>query len=248
MPLAALLLYTSLVQAGTADDIVRSLGALHGLLTEQQTPWLQASILERALEGEQPHGLDRSGPEGLAWTAATYDLPVATYWKAVIDKPHQADWQNLIVSRVIEGDPWGNGTTVFQAMSLPILSNRWWVTRAHYNSQLYTRSGGLAWEDSFKDRHDETAYIHGLDSQLTEVGVPLGWTHGSWLLWALGEARTLVIYSVSSAPGGEVPAGLVAPFAASTLPHLLDLTARMAREHIASCPGHYVRPDGVALR
>lgn len=245
---AALLLCSPLARAGVADDVVQRLVALHGLLTEQETPWLHASILDRALEGEQPHGLDRAGPEGLAWAVATYDLPVAAYWKAVVDKPHQGTWQNLLVSRVIEGDPWASDSTVFQAMSLPMVSNRWWVTRAHYNTQLYARSGGRAWEDSFRDRHDEAAYMAGLDSKLQAMGVPLGWTHGSWLLWALGETRTLVIYSVSSAPGGDIPAGLVAPFAASTLPRLLDLTATMARDHIPSCSGRYVSPDGAALR
>ena len=248
MSLAAVFLLVPSALASPAEDLVRVLTGLHGLLSEQETPWLRASILEQALDGAQPHGLDRAGPQGLAWALGTYALPIASYWKAVVDKPHQATWQNLLVSRVIDGDPRANDGTVFQAMSLPMVSNRWWVTRAHYNSQLYQRSGGQAWEDSFEDRHGESAYMSTLDPALTEIGVPLAWTHGSWLLWALDEAHTLVVYSVSSAPGGDIPAGLVAPFAASTLPHLLDLTATMAREHVPSCPGRYIRPDGVALR
>lgn len=246
--LTALLVLASPARAGEVEELLSSISAVQSLLTEPAEAWLSAKVLAEALAGERPRGMYTRQGETVAWGVAVFDIPVADLWGALIDKPHHGERMALLENRILEGTPRSTDWTIFQAVSMPMVDDRWWVTHAWSNGPLYTKSGGQGWQSSFRDRHSDTAFMAGLDPDLAALGVPLAWLHGSWLLWELGPERTLVVYTVSSAPGGDIPNGMLSPFASSSVAKLMDQTATMAREHIPSCDGRFLRPDGAPLR
>ncbi len=228
--------------AALADEIARwapqRLSSVAPPLTETQ--------ISAALSGEHLAGLAEGGGAGLGFAVRVVALPIETVWRALTDNPHLPPGAMVDSSLVVAGTPRTSGHLIYQAMPLPLMADRWWVTRVRYNAALYQQSAGRIWDQAWSDAHHEPEVRAALDPALVDRGRPVARARGGWFLFDL-EGRTLVQYHGESHPGGAVPSGLVAQLSLSTLNGTLDAMERTAREHIPSCDGVFQRPDGSPL-
>ncbi len=241
-----LLFSVSLAMASAGDELAAKLqqwGAHRGIDT---TPNIPTSMYQSALDGEIAKGIeiieDIKAAKG--YGIAVFDIPIDQLWKAITDEDHHAGKLPIQVSKTVEGSPRQDNHTLYQFMDVPLVADRWWMVNIRYTPQLYTASGGKAWELTWRDRNSDEALKARLDPGLFDEGMPVAWTKGAWLLVALDDGRTLIEYHTWSDPGGQVPVGIATRFAAGEVVNTLKAMAQFAREHTPTCSGTFHRPDG----
>lgn len=236
----------SISQANTATEIVAQLQQWQRYRTEGTAPTIPTSVYQKALNGEVATGIevveDIKAAKG--YGVAVFNIPIDVFWRAVTDEDHHANNLPVTHSRTIEGPPRSNNHTLFQYMDIPLFTDRWWIVRIQYNSGLYTASGGSAWELTWADRLKETSLRSKIDPSIIEDAMPIAWSKGAWLLYDLGNNKTLVEYHTWSDPGGNVPVGPATRLAAGEVETTLVNMSKFAKKHIPTCRGTYERPDG----
>lgn len=203
-----------------------------------------ASAYASARAGQTSSGASPTA-EGIdqVWGVAIFDAPVDAVWRALTDLEHFARWMPVDFSAAL-ATPRRDGAIVFQYLSLPMVTDRYWCVEQDHNARLYTHTSGKVWELSWAEPQNDAAC-----ASLPEIsgdGMPVRWSRGSWLLVDLGD-RTLVEYATWSHPGGQLPAAQLARFAASRVPDTLDSLAAMARWEASRPKAGFYRPDGSAM-
>ncbi len=244
----SLLVLVALAQARSVDEALALLEPLRALRHADAAPTVPRSAYASASAGQHVKGIE--AVDGVAaskgWGVAVFDLPIEAVWKAVNDEKRFAGLLPVQESAVLTGTPNRDGRTLFQYMELPIVDDRWWVVAMDHNAELYTQSGGVVWELSWKDATDPSRLVGTGWASRVEDATPVAWTHGSWLLVDL-EGRTLVEYFVWSDPGGSIPAGPASKFAGGAVLDTLSAMEQLATEHAGSAEAGFVRPDQSAL-
>ena len=242
-------LWLGMASGAPVDTLMNDLSTWKTHRTSGTAPNIPRADYQAALNGEIVTGIevieDIKAAKGYGIVAV--DLPIDTLWKAIADEDHHAGQLPVSHSRTIDGKPRSIDHTIFQYIEVPILTDRWWLVRIRYNNNLYTATGGRAWELWWSDRIKETALRSRLDPSLLEDGMPIAWSKGAWLLVDLGGGKTLIEYHTWSDPGGNVPVGPATRFAAGEVKSTLQGIAAFARKHTPTCSGRYVKPDGSAL-
>ena len=215
-------------------------------------PVIPKSAYSEALNGETVSGLVGvdGNPAAKGWGLKVLDLPIEQVWATVNDEGQQGGEKPVSVSVLLEGGRWQEGRVVFQYMPLPFpISDRWWATRLHYASELFSVSNGTMWE-MYWDDLTPTIQLPPPFAEMVEDAVGLAFTHGAWLLVPLDGSHTLVEYYVWSDPGGLLPAGPASRFAAGAVVDTLDTMERLARIHGSQGvkSGRVKRPDGTTIR
>jgi len=251
-PETAMLVPLVLALAAHADDAAD----VHALLQQWQhqrmlekAPSITVEQVRQALSGERVKGIQviEGVAAALGYGLTTYDLPVADVWRAVADENHHEAYLPVNNSLVVQGRAGADDHLIYQFMELPLVSDRWWVTRIRYNRALHTATNGQAWELAFSDVLGDAATLAGLDQSLLAEGIPLAWTRGAWLFVSLGASRTLTQYVVWSDPGGSLPTAAASRFSAGAVVSTLDSVEKMAREHIPRCSSSFWGPGGEKL-
>ena len=239
----------SLAAHAGPTTLLQDLSAWRAHRMTETAPAIPASAYQSALNGEIASGIEVV-PEVKAakgYGVSVVNAPIATVWKAVADEDHHANALPISQSMTVQGRARSPDHTVFQYMNVPLLTDRWWLVRIRYNSNLYAASGGRAWELVWEDRLKDAELRSTIRPELVEDGMPIAWSKGAWLLVDLGDGRTLIEYHTWSDPGGNVPAGPASRFAAGEVKNNLRSIADFARRHTPTCGGTYVRPDGTPL-
>ena len=229
-----------------ANTLVRELETWKAQRTSGTAPNIPTTEYQEALKGEIITGIEVV-PETKAakgYGLVALDIPIEQLWRAIADEDHHAGVLPIAHSKTIDGTPRTHDHTVFQYMHVPLLTDRWWLTRIRYNNALYVSSKGRAWELWWTDRIQDKALYPRLDQKLIADGMPIAWSKGAWLLVDLGNGRTLIEYHTWSDPGGRVPVGPATRFAAGEVKSNLMQIAAFAKSHTPTCAGTYQRPDG----
>ena len=129
-----------------ANTLVRNLSTWKTHRTSKTAPSIPASAYKKALEGEIVTGIEVV-PETKAakgYGVVAIDIPIAQLWRAIADEDHHAGVLPVSHSKTIDGTPRSHDHTVFQYIDVPLLTDRWWLSRIRYNAGLYNASGGQA--------------------------------------------------------------------------------------------------------
>ncbi len=218
-------------------------------LRKAAAPSIPKSAYDQAFRGEMATGLQIvDGVEaGKAWGLLMLDLPAAAVWKAVNSDELFANVMPVTHSVVVSGRQHAYGRVVFQYMPLPLVDDRWWLTKMYFNEKLFTQSGGRMMELYWSDVMDRTDLLDEELKELVEDGYPVDFTHGSWMVVDLGENQSLIEYYVWSDPGGSIPAGPASQFAGGAVDDTLLAAAKLAEMHAKKGTPGYVYPDGTPV-
>lgn len=245
----ALLFAAAEARADEAADLLATLSSTQAQRMVRTAPKITPAQVSQALAGQRVKGIEVV--EGVSaakgYGLAVVNLPVEKLWGAIIDADLHENAMPLKESRKLQGKRCANNHLIFQYIDLPVISDRWWVTRIKYNASLYTSSGGKVWELGFEDVHKDQALLDGVDPALKGDGLPIAWTKGSWTMIPLSPTRTFVQYYVWSDPGGSIPAGPASKFSAGAVEDALKGVESLARAGQSNCGGSAIRPDGTPL-
>jgi hypothetical protein len=228
---------------------VQGLQPHRSLRLAKNAPTVSADQIRRAAAGEYVADVRivEEVAAGQGFGVAVYDLPVAQVWKAVVDEPHFPGRLPIEQSLIVEGVARRSPRSLFQYLELPIVSDRWWVTRMRHNAKLHTATDGQGWELSWRDATHTTSLKGTRAEAFAAEGIPVAWTHGSWFLIGLPDGRTYTEYYVWSDPGGMLPAGPASRFAGGKVKEALEGMRLIAADHIPKCSARFVGPDGTVL-
>lgn len=252
--LSVLFIACNLAFAATSDRLleeVKSVEEARARLVFKDRPTITDEQYLRALDGRIVTGLfiNKKGKTGQGWGVTVYPEPVQRIWAALTNEEDMDGKMSLEHSAVLEGPEHGHGRVVFQSLDLPRpLSDRWWVTRVSHGVDAYRASAGKLWEVSWVDENKTYSLANTEFAAYGERATPLEWTTGSWLMIPLSNGHTLVEYTVSTDPGGRIPAAFASRFAPSqvetAMEELLELVEKQKQETL---PGGLVKPDGSPL-
>ena len=242
-------LWGSEARADEASELMATLQAVAPQRMVKTAPKVSAAQVQKAIAGEKVKGIEivDGVPAAKGYGLSVVNMPIEKLWAAVVDADQHAGTMPLQASKKIQGKRCGHNHVIFQYIDLPVISDRWWVTRIKFNSALYTATEGKVWELGFQDEHKNQALIDSVDPALKGDGVPISWTKGSWTMVALGPSRTFVQYYVWSDPGGNIPAGPASRFSAGAVEDTLNAVEKLAKAGRSTCGGAGQRPDGSAL-
>lgn len=235
--------------ADPAAALAAQLRAWQPLRAPVEPPRIQESDVRAALAGATVKGVVtvEGVAAGKAYGMRVFDVPVEVAWKAVTDDAHRAEHMPVSDSRIVRGAARTHDHLLYQYLPVPLFTDRWWITRIRYNSALYQKSGGLAWEMYFSDAHQDPTAMALVSPETLGDSIPLAWTKGAWLLVKLDEEHTFGAYYIWSDPGGNFPAGPASRFSAITMGNTVDAMGRIAEGHAKTCNGTFIRPDGQPL-
>lgn len=243
------LLLTVAADAGVLDD-VQALAAARAHRLAQRAPAVSDDVYRRAERGEIVTGVTYVDGQaaGKGWAVGVSDLPVEDLWRAVnAEDRYVGRFGGLTASAVIAGPPHGAPRTLFQAIDLPMVSDRWWVVSEAFGAAAYTASGGRLWECAWTDATHRTSLAGTPHGAIAASGVPVGFSEGAWLLVPLSDGRTLMEFYTWTDPGGAVPAGLATRFASGTMIEAFADLEAVARELAGQPSRGYTRPDGAPM-
>ena len=231
------------------SDLMATLSAAAPQRMVKSAPKVTAAQVSRALAGEKVKGIEivDGEPAAKGYGLSVVNLPIEKLWAAVVDADHHAGTMPLAASKKVQGKRCAHNHVIFQYIDLPVIDDRWWVTRIKFNSALYTATGGKVWELGFQDEHKNQALLDAVDPALKGDGVAIAWTKGSWTMVALSPTRTFVQYYVWSDPGGSIPAGPASRFSAGAVEDTLKAVETLAKAGKSTCGGSGQRPDGSPL-
>jgi hypothetical protein len=169
--------------------------------------------------------------------------PRVDVWVSALD-PHFV-LNDRISAFVVEEDTTGE-STLYQFMDTPWpIKNRHWVIDLSESVDVFRKTSGQVWEESWRLAPDGEAVARSLaeegrtgDLSLDSVRGAryLDANDGAWAAFALRDDLTLIAYNLTIVLGGLIPEGLAARFAARALEDLLDRVAA----NVAKLPAHYV--------
>lgn len=178
-------------------------------------------------------------------------------WLGALD-PHLLPLDGLTEVRLRES---AGASTWYQYLDLPWpVRNRHWVIRVGPDVDVARATDGTAWEQSWRMEPDTRMISLDLASskrlgklKLDDVreARTLIEDAGAWIVFDLGDDRTLLTYQLTIVLGGWIPESLASRFAMSTLETLLTNVSRAAEK----VPAHYdaqheliLGGDGVPMR
>jgi hypothetical protein len=200
-------------------------------------PTISPEDLDRAAAGKIVTGLASLGGQGrTAWGITVMDAPIAEVWAAVRSYSDKTDMGGLSFSQVQEGASCQDNRVMFQYLpiSVPFVSDRWWVTRVRHNDALAQATSGRVQEMMFAASADESAIVTDEARRMAAEATPISYSQGGWLLVDVGGA-TYLEYHVLSDPGGSLPAGLAQTFATGAVSDNLEAIAKIHRSG-TGCP------------
>lgn len=236
-------------RADEASELMATLRAADPQRMVKSAPKVTDAQVQQALSGVKVKGIEivDGEPAAKGYGLSVVNLPVEKLWAAVVDADHHAGTMPLQASKKVQGKRCAHNHVIFQYIDLPVIADRWWVTRIKFNGPLYTATAGKVWELGFQDEHKNQALLDAVDPALKGDGVPIAWTKGSWTMVALSPTRTFVQYYVWSDPGGSIPAGPASRFSAGAVEDTLRAVETLAQAGRSTCGGAGQRPDGSAL-
>ncbi|MBW1877733.1 MAG: hypothetical protein JRI25_01465 [Deltaproteobacteria bacterium] len=240
-----LLFLASIVWGGPIEDALEEVAPLRALRLAKDAPEIPARAYQRAARGSPVAGvlMTKESKAGKGWGVMIYDFPVEVVWMAVNDEPAMAEWLPVSISSVIGGIPGAHGHILFEYMPIPVFTNRWWIVDVSHNADLYRASGGKVWEQSWVDATDPNRLAGTPYAEYRDIGMPVDWSLGSWMLVQLSDNRTLGEFFTWTDPGGRLPPGPTSRFASGAIKDTMRAVEALAKEREHTSRTGFVRPN-----
>lgn len=222
MLLLPLLAGLSALAGGAQVDVARVTAAVEraapaASARRLQPPTLTQDHYTRAAGGEVVTGLERveGSSARRAWGLAVVDAPIERVWAGVNDFSMRTEHSKVTHAEIQTGQHCADGRTIFQYLpvGIPMISDRWWVTKLTISSAVHAASDGKVREIRAQTAMGPGALVTPRAKELSQAGVPIAFSDGGWYLIALDDEHTLVEFTVWSDPGGSVSASLASSFA-----------------------------------
>jgi len=242
---ALLVLVTFSATPGAGADLQTTITASidrYNTLTAVPIPRLDAAALDGLTRGEvikirrqlEP---DATGDRKSIVCYYLCDEPRDHVWVAAIDD-HFTGSDRLIEYR-IDADDQGGGTW-YQHLDLPWpLQDRHWVIHTRKGVELARATAGSVWEHAWQLAPDgerlaaevvAAGKADGLKPKDVKSAVYLPANTGAWVMFALDDHRSLIVYHVTTVVGGSIPDSWIATFAYPQLDSLMRGVVAFARD------------------
>lgn len=230
-----LLLLVALSWAATPDQVVARVAAVEPyrqMRHERSAPRPSEADIRRAAQGTTVSGL--YGNTG--WGVAVLDVPIGQLWAGLNDETRHPGYTATGFSVIVSGQPCQSGRLVFQFLPIPMVSDRWWVSKLSHNAAISRDSGGAVRELYFMGHMDPALVTSPAAQKLMVDAEPIGSTRGGWFLVAIDAYTTYVEYHSNTDPGAGVPTSLSSRLAAKGVRDTIDAMERFAKEGKPVCP------------
>lgn len=204
----------------------------------QDAPEIPASAYSEAAADKVATGLaDAPGSAPpKAWGVGVMEVGIDVLWAALNDELGLPGVTPLSFAAVVRGTPCADDRVALMVMRVPVVADRWMVNHTRFNQGVARATGGavreLAWAavtDLAESEVPEEA------RPLIEGAVRVTMNSGAWWLVALDAGHTLTEYTSWSDPGGSVPAGPAAHFAAGSIEQTFEAMEGYARTGRSPC-------------
>ncbi len=235
------LLLATLLTAGAVEpelvlQRVSEVSELRAIRLEMGAPPIAESAYVEAAGGRIPTGLVAVPGHAAkkAWGVAVLDIPIGQYWAAVNDDQGKMEHTKLTYAEVLQGGLCGAKRRVFQFLSVPMLTDRWWIIDVRANTALWDATGGRVREQTWATNGDWSTPTT-TSEEWAAKGMHVDETRGAWMLIDLDGKHTLIEYYTWADAGGAIPAGLASSFAARGIDDTLRVMADLGRQG-GNCP------------
>lgn len=214
-----------------ATDVPTRLAEVAPLRSLRATnpPAIPESGYTRAIAGEVATGVTSAGDgKSRVWGVAVVNVAIDRFWGAINDDQAKPRWTDLAHLELLRGEWCAPKKTVFQYLDVDFFGDRWWVVEQLHNDALAKASNGSVRELGWRSVPDAEALLNETAREWAARGVQVETTAGAWLLVDLQNGTTLVEYSAYSDPGGLVPAGVLARFAAGSVASTIESMRKLA--------------------
>jgi len=170
----------------------------------------------KAARGKVVTGLLRVDGESnrVGYGMAVMDVGIDALWAGINSETQHIDLLPVDHIEVHDGSACADGRSVLMTASIPLITDRWWITTNTYNTALSEASGGAMRELGWASPANFSAQTLSPTAQSATDGlVPIGFSKGAWFLVALDSGHTLVEYHSWVDPGGRVPGSAASMFA-----------------------------------
>lgn len=202
-------------------------------------PTIPADAYAKAAAGKVVTGLQSVPGQSarMAWGITVVDVPVDELWAAVRAFSDKTDLGAVSFSQVQTGSSCHDDRLIFQYLpiSIPLVSDRWWVSHIRHNHALAAASHGKVQELAFRATADETRLRTDEARALAAKATPISFSQGGWLLVDVGGGETYLEYHALSDPGGSLSAGLASSFATGAVSDNLEAIREIHRQG-GGCP------------
>lgn len=205
-------------------------------LTSQQVDALLAGEVVRNRRRRTPGEDAESTPERVTGYIVIHQ-PRTHVWLASLDPAFQAS--PMLTEARLEMDDVG-GSRWYQHVDLPWpLTDRHWVIDLGKRIDLTASTQGLIWEQHWRLAPDGPAIAErtvadgrapGLTPESIRDAIYLPANEGAWILFAITEDVTFLVYRVATVVGGGIPDSWIATFAMAQLEGLLRKVATHSEE------------------
>ena len=204
-----------------------------------RTPDISSDAYAKAADGKIETGLQSVPGQSarLGWGITVIDAPVDEVWSAVRAFSDKTDLGGVSFSQVQTGASCQDDRLIFQYLpiSIPLVSDRWWVSHIRHNEALAAATDGRVQELSYQATADESRIRTPEARDLAAQATPISFSQGGWLLVDVGGGATYVEYHALSDPGGSLSAGLASSFASGAITDNLEAIERIHRTG-GGCP------------
>ncbi len=198
----------------------------------QTTPNIPLSAYQKVSAGTVTTGLQ--GQTG--WGIGIFKIGIQEMFAAINQEEAHVSLSPVDFTKVIQGQPCTNNRLVMMHLPIPMLSDRWWVTKQRTNAPLRSKSDGRMAELTWEAVDDRNQFSLDSTSQTyTNDAVWVTQSSGAWLLIKLDEEHTLGEYHAWSKPGGYIPSGLAASLGASGIEQTFAAMESFAQNNQEEC-------------
>lgn len=185
---------------------------------EGPLPTFSSDDYRKAAEGKVVTGLFRveGSSNKVGYGIGVLDVGIDQLWAGINSETQHVDLLPVDYIEVIEGSPCADHRKVLMTASVPLITDRWWITQNTYNTAIHEASGGVMRELAWASPTDFANTTLTTAAQTATDGlVAIGFSRGAWFLVALDDTHTLVEYHTWVDPGGRVPSGAASMFASA---------------------------------
>ena len=180
-------------------------------------PDIPQEAYQKAARGTVATGIQKiDGHEAkMAWGVGIIALPIEHLYASINEEENHTEHTAVSYTKIISGKACENERLVMMILPLPLVSDRWWVTKQYTNPKLREstkkQAAELAWQEI------EAPILTEKQHQKVSGLVQVPFTRGSWFLIALDPNHTLAEYHSWVDPGGSLPAGPASDFATGSI-------------------------------
>jgi len=213
------MLATALAGTFDADALLERVSATQGHRAHRldgPKPTFDEDAYRKAARGKVVTGLLRVDGDSnrVGYGLAVMDVGIDALWAGINSETQHVDLLPVDHIEVHTGEACADSRKVLMTASVPLITDRWWITQNTYNTAIHEASAGAMRELGWASPTDFASLpLSTAATAATDGLVPIGFSKGAWFLVSLDADHTLVEYHSWVDPGGRVPSSAASMFA-----------------------------------